>query len=57
MIYACEPVERNQGDGWVAEAIGTDGECYVVRFTGPDAEARAKEYAAWKNGASKDGAP
>jgi len=33
------------------EAIDTeaDGEIYTAIFTGPDAEARAEEYADWKN--------
>ena len=36
---------------WVVEAINLDGEgeCYGARFSGPLAEDRAKEYAAWKN--------
>lgn len=34
---------------FVAEAIGDDCEVYVVRFSGPNAEMRANEYAAWKN--------
>ena len=34
-----------------AEAIDHDseGECYVVEFSGPKALKRAEEYAAWKN--------
>lgn len=36
-------------DGWVVEAIGAEGEVYVTQFYGPLAEARAKEYADWKN--------
>lgn len=36
---------------WRAEGIEEpEGLCYVVCFTGPEAEARAREYAAWKNG-------
>jgi len=34
---------------YVVEAIGLDGEVYVTIFAGPDAEARASDYAAWKN--------
>ena len=32
---------------WRAEAIGPEGECYLVRFFGPDAEVRARDYAQW----------
>jgi hypothetical protein len=31
-------------------AFPAQGECYVVTFTGPRAEERAREYAQWKNG-------
>ena len=36
---------------WRVETVRDDseGECYVAIFTGPDAERRAREYAAWKN--------
>jgi hypothetical protein len=36
---------------WVVEAFNPegDGEVYVAEFSGPDAKARATEYAAWKN--------
>jgi hypothetical protein len=36
---------------WRAEACGIDddGSCYVTIFTGPGAQQRAEEYAAWKN--------
>lgn len=36
---------------WLATFIDmeSEGECYMVRFTGPDAQKRAEEYAAWKN--------
>jgi hypothetical protein len=36
---------------WRAEAIDEagDGQCYVVVFSGPQAEERAREYAQWKN--------
>ena len=33
---------------WVVEAIGADGEVYVVIFAGPEAKERAMEYLAWK---------
>ena len=35
---------------WRVEAINYkgDGECYVTLFSGPRAEERAREYAAWK---------
>jgi hypothetical protein len=40
----------NAGD-YRVEAIDheRDGEVYVTIFSGPDAEARAEEYARWKN--------
>jgi hypothetical protein len=36
---------------WRVEAIDEngDGEVYVAIFTGPTAQARAQEYAQWKN--------
>lgn len=36
---------------WRVEAIDHegDGDCYVTIFGGPDAETRAREYAAWKS--------
>lgn len=36
----------------VVEAIDEagEGECHVAIFSGPDAEERAREYAAWMNG-------
>lgn len=36
---------------WRVEAIDSDGDgdCFVALFGGPDSEARAREYAAWKN--------
>lgn len=39
---------------WRVEAINFagEGECYVAIFSGPLAEERAREYAAWKNGAA-----
>jgi hypothetical protein len=41
---------RHVGD-YRVEAINEDqdGEVYVAIFTGPDAELRASEYAAWKS--------
>jgi hypothetical protein len=43
---------RHTGDFRV-EAInsGGDGEVYTAIFVGPDAKARAEEYAEWKNSA------
>lgn len=40
-------------DTWRVEGINEhgDGEVFVTIFSGPDAEARAHEYAVWKNGA------
>jgi hypothetical protein len=37
---------------WRVEAIDLDGDgdCFVALFSGPEAEARAKEYASWKEG-------
>lgn len=39
-------------DTWRVEAINEqgDGEVFVTIFSGPDAQARAREYAEWKNG-------
>lgn len=34
---------------WRVEGFGLDGECYVAIFSGPKAEHRAKNYAAWLN--------
>jgi hypothetical protein len=34
---------------WRVEAIGQEGEVYVTNFSGPKAEQRAREYAAWMN--------
>jgi hypothetical protein len=44
--------DENNPTDWRAEAIDDagEGECYVVTFTGPRAEERAREYAQWKNG-------
>lgn len=35
-------------DDWTVEAIGSDGEIYKADFSGPEAEKRAREYAAVK---------
>lgn len=37
---------------WIVEAIDevNGGEVYMTRFSGPDANQRAQEYADWKNG-------
>jgi hypothetical protein len=45
---------RGVAGEWRVEAINFagDGEVYVTIFAGPDAQARAIEYATWKNGAS-----
>lgn len=42
---------RNAVDEWRVEAVDDDGEgdCCVTLFSGPSAERRAEEYAAWKN--------
>jgi hypothetical protein len=42
---------RHEREGTV-EAFNPqgEGEVYVAEFSGPDAKARATEYAAWKNG-------
>ena len=38
-------------DAWIVEAInyGGDGEVFSALFSGPNAERRAREYAAWKS--------
>jgi len=46
-----EVLEDRQYPGhWRVEAINHegDGEVYVAVFSGPEAEQRAKEYAAWQ---------
>lgn len=40
--------KMNNGD-WRVEAFGSEGECFVTIFCGPNNEHRAKEYAAWMN--------
>lgn len=51
MDYECMYAPKLQG--WVVEAIGSDGEVYVTQFYGPDDERRAKEYAAWKGASTQ----
>lgn len=43
--------DRQTFGAWRVEAIAenSEGECYVAVFTGPDSEARAREYAQWKD--------
>ena len=35
---------------WRVEGIHRNGDCFVTLFSGPEAELRAREYAAWKAG-------
>lgn len=44
--------DQTMSDTWRVEAINEqgDGEVFVTIFSGPDAQARAREYAEWKNG-------
>lgn len=48
---------RALADEWHVEGIdhASEGECYVTIFYGLKAQARAEEYAAWKNGAPVNG--
>ena len=41
---------------WVVEAFNEDGDgdIYVAMFPGPEAKARAFEYAAWKNNQDRE---
>jgi hypothetical protein len=51
-----EVIEDRQHPGnWRFEAINREGdvEVYVTVFSGPCAEERAREYAAWKMGAER----
>lgn len=43
--------DRIHAGDYRVEAIdyGSEGEAYIAIFTGPDAQFRAEEYAAWKN--------
>lgn len=52
MTYDVIEDQRHAGD-YRVEAIdyGSDGEVYTAIFVGPDAKARAEEYAEWKNAA------
>jgi hypothetical protein len=47
--------DKLQPGDFRVEAINSegDGEIYTAIFVGPDAEKRAKEYAAWKNGSQR----
>jgi hypothetical protein len=49
MEWEVFPHEDNSGD-WIVEAINFsgDGEIYTTIFCGISAEARAREYLAWK---------
>jgi hypothetical protein len=51
MQYEAIP-DRLAPSDWRVEAIDheSEGERYVAIFAGPEAEGRAREYAAWKNG-------
>jgi len=51
MEWKCFEDKRNRGD-WRVEALDFDdeGKVYVAIFSGPNAEDRAEEYAALKNG-------
>lgn len=53
-IYECVQ-SRSCPYEWVVEAIDYDDEgvIYAATFSGPDAQKRAEEYTAWKNGATK----
>lgn len=44
---------KGQRGIWLVEAIGEEGEIYLTRFEGPNAEHRSREYAAFKEGQSK----
>jgi len=52
MFYEVIEDKLQPGD-WRVEAINTegDGEVYIAIFVGPNADARAKDYADWKNAA------
>jgi hypothetical protein len=50
-MNSVEVFERKGQPGvWSVEAIGEDGEIYQAIFIGPEAKARAVEYAAFKYG-------
>lgn len=46
MTYEIFP-DNNDPASWRTEAVDDDGGCYVTAFSGPHAEARARQYAAW----------
>lgn len=50
MNYEALECELHPGE-WVVEAFDMDGDgdCYMARFSGPQSEQRAREYAEWKN--------
>ena len=50
LVFECVQ-SRAEEDEWIVEAIdyGSEGEIYAATFSGPGAEKRAREYAAWKN--------
>ena len=50
LVYECVQSKAEE-DEWIVEAIdyGSEGEIYAATFSGPGAEERAGEYAAWKN--------
>lgn len=56
LTYECVKSRVCQ-DEWVVEAIdyGSEGQIYAATFSGPGAEERAREYAAWKNAPESDG--
>jgi hypothetical protein len=49
--FEVAPDPENPED-WTVLAVDreSEGECYLAIFSGPHAETRAREYAAWKNG-------
>lgn len=49
MQFKTYPHEDNSGD-WIVEAINPEGEgeIFTAIFSGPNAKARAEEYANWK---------
>jgi hypothetical protein len=51
MKYRVYPAMSRPGD-WVAGAVNLpgEGEIFLAIFSGPDAQKRAEEYAAWKSG-------
>lgn len=50
--------DRDAPGDWIVGAVDHDseGECYTAVFTGSNAEARAREYAEWKNSHSSTSA-